>query len=216
MATNDSADIADDSSDLQRHIFPFFALPQELRDEIYDQHLTSYAGKLKCGFKIVASDIPITNLLLVSKAFGEEYRLRVRKKSQVTITDTNTWGAAQITIIPPPVANARRLKIEVACFSWDEVERHGQWVGDVVKRVNHPLVLQIHVNYCSQFGFHARRNMFMRWVQWKGLTELKIHKKQRKKDAWDFMDEDGLQLEWLTDIGDFENVTDKKMMAGGN
>lgn len=71
----DSVASASGTSDLH-NIFPFFELPRELRDMVYDEGLDDHEMTLKCGMMLRAMAVANTNFLLVNRQFQEEYQQR--------------------------------------------------------------------------------------------------------------------------------------------
>ena len=79
-----------------KHIFPFFRLPGELRDNIYDSCDDSNPPQIydildlenpHKGMNVKFEGGLLTNLLLVSKKFAVEYKNRKEGHSRLVVTD---------------------------------------------------------------------------------------------------------------------------------
>lgn len=201
-----------DGDDHQRHIFPFFDLPQELRDEIYDLSLTRYFACLSCGFSLEATDIPAIDLLLVSKAFAREYQLRAKKKSEVAIMDTSDWSPGIDVCLPQRISRFHTVRACLACdFDYgidaSEVEGHSLWLRELAASAKQPYSLSIHVNHSPSHDGLCVSSLFQEWTALQGVKELKLYQRTSSKALFDFASRAGLHLEWSSITGKLEKVS---------
>ncbi|KAK4628946.1 hypothetical protein CLAFUW4_08376 [Fulvia fulva] len=113
-----------------KNIFPFFDVPLELKDMIYDETLEDVDTYLEVGLRVEAKNVPPTNALLISKKFKEELETRAKKHSHLFIKDK--WESAPVpklenAILPEPATKIRRLAFETAANYTDYMEYPDQW-----------------------------------------------------------------------------------------
>ncbi|KAM3420309.1 hypothetical protein BST61_g3593 [Cercospora zeina] len=138
-----------------RDIFPFFDLPRELRDTIYELAVEDR----NCGEgtsdqpKMTAVNVPLPHLLQISRQFSTEYRERAEVNSTLYLYDhialqPNTPKLS--TCVPIPARNIRTLHIRLASFAGEELseefELHEQWVKLAVHTVLGLQVLDLRID----------------------------------------------------------------------
>ena len=97
-------------------VFPFFDLPAELRNMIYDQSLDDREDQeLSCHLHLKPKIVPRTNLLLVSKQMKQEYEERARKHSQLVIRDPESYnsGIEELPTLPPAASKVATIILEL-------------------------------------------------------------------------------------------------------
>ncbi|KAK4614067.1 hypothetical protein CLAFUW4_08811 [Fulvia fulva] len=103
----------------KRNIFPFFRLPRELRDGIYEcvearteSSNVPITSSLCCHLRLEGG--LCTNLLLVSKQFAAEYKERGSARIKLTTCEFISRSGQKRADIPPVVKNvhATSLKLE--------------------------------------------------------------------------------------------------------
>lgn len=207
MAATDSK-----AADARRHIFPFFDLPLEMREMIYDESLEDEAVKLLCGFELDLANVPATNMLLVSKDFRREYLLRADKRSQMTIADVTSWMPG-VTQFPSPATRVHSIRLQLVFVCHEDDQDHLEWLSELIPRCEKLRVLDARIHYDPHIlSFAKARDLISKdWIVLQSLTTLKVY--EREIDGvsdWDFKSEEGLCLEWSSVTGKLEEVTEKK------
>lgn len=130
-------------------VFDFFGLPRELRDVIYDQetltgtHCVAIDDAIDGVVELVTT-VSLTNLLLVSRSFSDEYADR-RQHLQIARLDDLTGSLGEEKIdIPKRVQAARHLDLRLVihcdrsdrenhdCDVESEVEMHQGWLPSFI------------------------------------------------------------------------------------
>lgn len=93
-----------------RHIFPFFELPRELRDEIYALALVNFPPDSYSDLQIGAEDMAPTDLLLVCRQLRHELDSLAQKCSRVFIHDGPGYDERQSGRLPPAALKAAHLR----------------------------------------------------------------------------------------------------------
>lgn len=93
-----------------RHIFPFFELPRELRDEIYALSLVNFTPDRYSDLQIGAKDLAPTHLLLVCRQLRHELDSLALKSSGVFIHDGPGYDERQSGRLPPAALKAAHLR----------------------------------------------------------------------------------------------------------
>ena len=127
-------------------VFDFFALPPELRDAVYDQDTLCWTKLLahNLGGRRVQrrSTAPLTNLLLVSHRFGEEYAARRRSVKTAMLEDCTDFDGQDFSV-PEEVLDARQLKLRLLLGYPDgtpqsrvdaEVQMHRTWLPNFITK----------------------------------------------------------------------------------
>ena len=94
---------------ITRHIFPFFELPRELRDEIYALALVNFPPDSYADLQIKAEDMAPTHLLLVCRQLRHELDSLAQKCSRVFIHDGPDYNERQSGRLPPAALKAAHL-----------------------------------------------------------------------------------------------------------
>lgn len=93
-----------------RHIFPFFELPRELRDEIYALSLVNFPPDSYSDLQIGAENMAPTHLLLVCGQLRHELDSLARKRSRVFIHDGPGYNDRESGRFPPAALKAAHLR----------------------------------------------------------------------------------------------------------
>lgn len=128
--------VADDiMRDIKRNIFPFFELPGELRDQIYDESFVDAelvaveedsddnqqqpaiptGAKRPTNTKVVSKGIASISLQLVSRRFCQEYRARLPRETAVVLSKVSEILALDLKslTIPRPLRDANHIEIHM-------------------------------------------------------------------------------------------------------
>lgn len=138
-----------------RDVFPFFDLPLELREMIYDESFEKRKGRLHGkGLRYEASGMPVSNLLLVSKQVGHEYNVRSEKQQRLRLTDDYPASCEDDCKLPGPAAwTSVTLIISIRSRSWDQIiEYYEGWLPTFFAAMPHQTPLQLDVKVHSD-GF---------------------------------------------------------------
>ncbi|KAF1976577.1 hypothetical protein BU23DRAFT_30083 [Bimuria novae-zelandiae CBS 107.79] len=142
-----------------QNIFPFFHLPRELRDFIYEESLITFEEQRMSQLQIRATDVPPTNLLLVSHQLHDELTLYARTRSKLLIYD-HVQFHAQSERLPPAALHTSNLRAFIYLGASDR-RTMGDW-GFIPKATRHmpnlkSVTLQILADECSD---HWRKAEF--------------------------------------------------------
>ncbi|KAK4615561.1 hypothetical protein CLAFUW4_09970 [Fulvia fulva] len=99
--------------DDNRHIFPFFDLPAELRDEIYDNCTSDHETILSSHVRMITKQLGYKHLLLISRQFTHEHRARLPRKKTVILTKMKQNLALDLTSFAIPSHLAQASDIEI-------------------------------------------------------------------------------------------------------
>lgn len=129
-------------ADSQRslYVFPFFDLPLEMREMVYDEAFEEREGRMKCGgLNYTASSMPILELLLVSKQFEHEYRTRSKKKQSAWLKDNFDVIDCNAFTLPHPAARLSvTVDISIQPGNWDnEIHHHHSRLQELFTQLPH-------------------------------------------------------------------------------
>lgn len=131
MATKDSPP--------SKKIFPFFRLPRELRDNIYD-FLPTGRRPIQAAsevYRVWLGDRPMQHQMLVSKVFNIEYSKGAQKKKHVRIQYMRETEILEFPL-PTEVIAAPAITFDLACTInnyQDELEDHATVVKDILSQM---------------------------------------------------------------------------------
>lgn len=154
-------------------MFDFFGLSRELRDIIYEQSFTPR----KCiyherGIYAEAREFPASNLMRVSRQFGNEYRETVIKHTTLTFVDVANDDIDLATgppphVIPALVKSARSVDFKLwltcgdegtahdraKCGSIDELSAHLSWIKTLLGGVISPRTVSVALYMMTEAQF---------------------------------------------------------------
>ncbi|KAK4629162.1 hypothetical protein CLAFUW4_08182 [Fulvia fulva] len=111
------------TSNTAHTVFPFFDLPLELRDMIYDETLEDRQDQRLCNsVYLKAKGVPRTNILLVSKDVKQEYEQRATKHSHLTVKDLRSYDEVR-TALPAAAKKVSHIVIE-PCVCTSELAKY--------------------------------------------------------------------------------------------
>ena len=138
--------MADSISDRDRKIFPFFELPRELRDFIYEQSLQSKDQRLRCGICLKAKDTSPTNVPLVSKQVKRELEECAHRRSHLTIADRLGFDEhTGIITLPPAAKKIWTLSVEACPEDPKEMGLSLRWIRHVTAQMFSLISLSVKV-----------------------------------------------------------------------
>ena len=129
-----------------KNVFPFFKLPRELRDNIYEQALETRTSSHRpgegCGqhldghsgcVSFQAINVPVTPLLTVCRRFNQEYTDRAAKFSMLVVTETGSCKTLFEDFDFPKQAQAfTRLRIDLHFLHPNDINDHHEWLAQVL------------------------------------------------------------------------------------
>lgn len=146
---NEQESLEEEKENKINAIYPFFDLPQEVRDNIYDECLEDIDLPDLClELHLKANKVPITALLLVNKAFSNEYRLRANTKQSLTVTDDCPRGLLTTYCqgnfdIPTRALTISTVYIEAFVLHLTDIEEHHDWISQLIAQL--PAVRKVHL-----------------------------------------------------------------------
>ncbi|EME38322.1 hypothetical protein DOTSEDRAFT_39358 [Dothistroma septosporum NZE10] len=119
--------------------FPFFQLPGELRNAIYDflpcRDRVILAPTTDCTYRVWRRDIPKLYLMMVNTNFKTEYRHKASKRSVIRVEDTKEGPATAFHL--PPGSEPMRLTCDLTCLVGQHVsdlQAHAKMVESIVQQ----------------------------------------------------------------------------------
>lgn len=191
----------------ENDIFPFFALPRELRDMIYDEMKEKRTTEFDTKTDLRASTYALVpRNTAISRQFHDEAMERVEELPELRLTDTHGFLFDDPIQIPQSLnATIVTLQLGVKEIPFD-LTGHEQWVRLWLARMSKLEVLRIQINVsslCAAMLIHMiERSSF--WLFLKGLHELKIF--CAYGDLFDFAEESDSKLvaSWKSESGVLE------------
>lgn len=193
----------------EEDIFPFFALPRELRDMIYDEMKEKRTTEFDTKTGLRASTYALVpRNTAISRQFYDEAMDRVEELPELRWTDTHGFLFDDPIQIPECLhATTVTLQLGVKKLPFD-LTGHEQWLRLWLARMSKLEVLRIRINVCSLCAamlIHMiERSNF--WLYLKGLLELKVF--CAYGDLFDFAEESDSKLVamWARNSGELERV----------
>lgn len=138
-----------------RSIFPFFRLPLELREQIYDESLQKYGGKVRKrgSLRYSGANMACMNLLLVSKQLKQEYECRTEKSRSLLVYDSFECRISAYVSVPKILSSSLRVTISILVSPDDvakqELDMHRRWIEQCLWRMRKVLVIRIKIKVYS-------------------------------------------------------------------
>lgn len=195
--------------DPNRHIFPFFDLPRELRDLTYDEMLLPTAGtKFVCGLKLEGHNVPSAGLPTVSRQFASKYEDRGRKKARLVVDDTEHLMAYAACGFSPTVTKSARF-VHVNISTWDVViSDHHAWLSSLTE-LPQLESLSIKLVWDNPVEEELDLDDFMdielqELCDFKHLTSFEVFATKNEVLHFDFSKHDDMILKWSTENRSFQ------------
>ncbi|PPJ57417.1 hypothetical protein CBER1_01376 [Cercospora berteroae] len=190
-------------------IFPFFALPRELRDMIYDEMKEQRATEFDTKTDLRASTYALVSRNTgISRQFYDEAMERVEELPELKLTDTHAFLFDDPIQIPECLnATTVTLQLGVSELPFD-LTGHEQWVRLWLARMSGLGVLRVRINVCSLSAamlIHViERSSF--WLHLQGFNELQVF--CAYGDLLDFAEKSDSKLvaSWTSESGELERV----------
>ena len=214
--------------------FAFFALPRELRDEIY-LHCLTFKRKFRSqhGARLRGRRVTETSLLQVSKQFRSEYLERAEQHMTFVIVDRPEFHGDPLKL-PPAISRARYLELylAIACDSPDhftdqcrvvkEVRMHRKWIADLCDKMRFLESLSItlvvdphqHVKECETKLLELQHKL----TNINDLKALEVcHCDYAGKDVgWSFANKRTVVMEWSAEDGTLRRDQEARRMMRPN
>lgn len=215
----------DNPPDPQRHIFPFFDLPAELRNEVYDFSLGNVETHIRKHVKAQTTNVASINLLLVSRQFNQEYADRAESAKEfatLKLSETPCNCPSNIAL-PPSAKTIKHVTFELAFDETNVVEmyeksfKHLRRITFVLKQMRTVKTLDFRhhfIDWREEEFFGVEYAFF--WLRGDKLLKLSCLTKlecyfldeQKHPDTsiWDFDDKAKLSIKWNKETGKLEYV----------
>ncbi|KAK3635784.1 hypothetical protein LTR56_014490 [Elasticomyces elasticus] len=160
-----------------RDIFDFMGLAQELRDLIYGE-LRSDVPMVKedgTGIRLIASRLPRTNILLISRQISSEYRAIAEKEMRLSVQDHLAEACKEIDYtIPTKLLSATELHMYVFvackqrthpsdCDLVKEMQFHKERMIHVVGQLHQLRISYVHVRLIDDD--HAEKDSLVAFME---------------------------------------------------
>ncbi|TKA22895.1 hypothetical protein B0A50_07834 [Salinomyces thailandicus] len=213
-------------------VFPFFGLPRELRDSIYDDCLI-FKRKFgpQYGIRLRGRRVVQPHLLLLNSQFRDEYLEQAQKKTCLVIVDRDHYHGEPLKL-PSVMKYAHKLELHLAlacdaadhvmsgsskCKVKQELRMHRKWIGDICLQMKEldsikvSVMLDFH-EYISDCETHLLAEQY-RLTNLEALTSLEIFHcdyyvgpKTDSASAWNFSKPKSLIMMWSAQKGILECV----------
>lgn len=216
MADEGVAEGTESNTMSQRDIFPFFKLPRELRDSVYDECCCT--RRIRASFwepELNASGVASPHLFAVSRQFAEEYTLRVEKYAP-------TLDISEVDIVTPepfklPRVYCRKvavLKLNIWTPGLDYLTMSGTWVESVLSQMKGLQSVYIRLacdSNDSLVSAYAEELNSSFWTRIPKLAGLRAHMYVESDNPdWGLVDEMPLIMEWSRETGEVEDLTESE------
>ncbi|KAK4498888.1 hypothetical protein PRZ48_009398 [Zasmidium cellare] len=204
-----------------KDIFPFFRLPLELREAIYDETLEDRDEQLDYDktLKYQACSTPLVNLLRVSKRVKQEYEARARKKMSFRIDDMFGETSTGPCLLPEAAVKIPLAVASIVVFHrryGKEFDMHRKWLLELIKQFKtlECLRLTIKVARDSLQENKARVEGFLRWLS---ATLTAAFVAEVHGAEYDFNDETEMKKEffpmmrWSYEKGKLEDIKEEEL-----
>ncbi|KAI5366257.1 hypothetical protein Slin14017_G038970 [Septoria linicola] len=209
-------------------VFPFFSLPREIRDLIYEAALGEHSYRFGNGdndIKILASNVALSTALTVSHQFSSEYDERAQALSTLTVSDVKYCDSAIVAIkLPPAVSRISSLHFNISALirkptaTYQEFDNqyHRRLIRKITGLIPGHRALSIRVELPWEESIDSVYNM-LRSEAWTALPNLKSLKayqtfrfgpgiKGRIETLFEYGPPQNLLLEWSAETGQVERV----------
>ncbi|KAK4615559.1 hypothetical protein CLAFUW4_09968 [Fulvia fulva] len=144
--------------DPKRDIFPFFELPGELRNHIYDNCIEDKVLEHAniCAVKVMGIKVAATHVLLVSKQFRQELQARqLREKTAVLLMDKYLQMPVDLACytLPPQLAEVQKIDLQLYMHPEDCHDQISLWIEGMPH-----LVSQLQPSQCLSASWCMRGN----------------------------------------------------------
>jgi hypothetical protein len=133
--------------ELSKPAFPFFDLPRELRDEVYDSGLI-FKQKIptQTAARLRGRRVANPTLLQVSKQFRQEYLERAERQTCLVVVDRPEYHGESIKL-PTSLSYIRKLEVHIAiacdapdhlidkCRVVKEMRMHHTWIASLCSQI---------------------------------------------------------------------------------
>ncbi|KAM3421590.1 hypothetical protein BST61_g1977 [Cercospora zeina] len=192
-----------------KHIFPFFDLPRELRDMIYDETRELRITKVKTESGLLASwSFLVPRNTTVCRQFHSEATQRIEKVPELTLTDTSAFLFDEPAPLSPQLwPPTLMLHLAVKDFPHDLAD-HERWIKPWLERMSDLQVLRIRMQVdCPHEAMLVEtivRSQF--WLHLKNLQELHVLRVDR--ELFDFADASSSRplATWTSESGELMRV----------
>ncbi|KAK4628805.1 hypothetical protein CLAFUW4_08044 [Fulvia fulva] len=218
------APTATTGTDSTRHIFPFFNMARELRDEVYDACLEEQEAAISIDLAyssidlaLMASNMPTTQLKLISRRFRQEYQERSNERSDLRLQEIMSMQVVGLRrdCLPAQLTHIRAVRLDLLGFSsfhyGDGVLRcaYRDWTTALFKHLPKLQSLSIRINLLEHHLpsvelMHAELTKG-RWAELPFLKGLCVYV-GIPGNFCDFNRHDGLVLQLSKDTGKIEMV----------
>lgn len=201
-----------------RHIFPFFDLPRELRDMVYDESPVDKAITLDSGLQVVGHNMALAEQLTISRQFKKEYEERAGKLATLHLNDTGDLIVRPANAIgfPVPITAFRSVQLDFIAendYLNDEASItlyvNRNWVERLALCLSDTQPLSLRINVSRSEPVQDIRAQLVEG-DWAGIPHLKDIRVYLVDAIWDFGQKDGLFLQLSGATGRLEEVTDKE------
>lgn len=194
--------------DPQRHIFPFFELPRELRDLVYDELLLPMTcSKTGDGLIGKAQNVVFADLMTPNGQFASEYQDRARKKTVLVLSDQGCLDPIKMGMdlsLPTAARAIRHLKFNITDHG-TELHEHFAWMSAFVRQ---PHIESVNIKVVrSTHHANSLRHLLADCTpltKLQNLRSLEIFWKDKKFGYIDWEAQQLMILRWSVESGSFE------------
>lgn len=125
--------------------FPFFDLPREMRDAVYDSALVDiYEVEVCKTLRAVIYNSAATNVLTTSRQICEEYKQRAQKHATLRIYDLALDRPEPVRKVPAMLLTVGSLRIDIMVSEGD-IDDHETWIVKLLHLVGSTTKCSIHM-----------------------------------------------------------------------